>query len=185
MKGASATRIAKNLDNYDYTNRFKTRNLDNTDMLDFNCGGAALMTFDGFVPDHERDSYEEGIDEDIEAGLASWEIIDRLLWRDVDEMLHLFSGRLRLADAGEQPRENERLIAYRVALSYEKDDDNGTLIDTDFHFKYMDSDGQWYEKRGFFNPIEKCDLSADSIWECGPYCAPYTSDIVFMMLTKI
>lgn len=166
--------------NYDFTNKLKNRTLENSDVKDYNCGGAALLTYNAFIPYRDRTDHTDGVLELYEKGFNISEIEDIVLWLDVKQMVKEFNGKLRVVEENYEPAANERLIAYRIfiIIDYYEDIDDFD-IDSDYHFKYRDYNSDtWFEKCGFVGETHPCciDNWQSGIWE-------YDSDIVYLALT--
>lgn len=178
-----------------FLNTKKQRNSNNTYESEYNCGGFALNTFSWYKP-------YEGACEWREQLLYDWlseyvgqngkfintpqailkELENRLLTRDVLYMLRQFKGKLRRVNGLEDLWEGERLIAYRIGLVGEYNDETETFeeFDIDFHYRYYDENEKcWVEKLGCgsirqnFNEIE--EPWVEPFWS-------YTSDIVYLAL---
>ena len=181
----------------DYLNRRKYRNSNNTSKGDYNCGGFALNTFNWYKP-------YEGAFEWREQLLNDWlneyydqngklvdepqnvvkELENRLLTRDVLYMLRQFKGKLRRVNGIDDLWEGERLIAYRIGVTYWYDEVEESFhdFDIDFHYRYFDPKlGYWVEKMGG-GPIRGSvgDLDNNSPWIEDFW--QYTSDIVYLAL---
>ena len=103
--------------NYDFINKFKNRTLENSDADDYNCGGAALLTYNAFIPYRDRTDHLEGVQEMYESGMSISEIEHVVLTWDVEQMLKEFQGRLRVVEKNYELAANERLIAYRIFIT--------------------------------------------------------------------
>lgn len=115
----------------DLFNSNRERNADNTDELDYNCGGYALGTFSWYLPSHLTYSHWENwfgdeIDED------DLEAITDLA---VEAMLEDFAD-LRLIDRLDEVRHDEYAIAFRVSS------------DGDFHYIKQGRSRFWTHKCG-------------------------------------
>ena len=178
-----------------FLNIRKQRNADNTYEGEYNCGGFALNTFSWYKP-------YEGAFEWREQLLYDWlseyvgqngEFIDtpqaildelehRLLTRDVLYMLRQFKGKLRRVGGLEELWAGERLIAYRIGLKGEYNEETETFeeFDIDFHYRYYDEEEKcWIEKLGG-GPIRKSIGDIEDIW-AEPFWS-YSSDIVYLAL---
>ena len=105
------------------------------------------------------------------------EIEGIILQKDITQMLKEFNGDLVLVDKDYIPKQNERLIAYRIFITID-DYDDGIEIDSDFHFKFKDyGQKKWFEKTGFVGKIRSCSLNdwTSGIWE-------YDSEVVYFKL---
>lgn len=159
----------------DYYNIKKTRNADNTDMDEYNCGGYALNTFAWYTPYEGGDIeiVEDQIVDFIQEGLVKEEIYQILLKQFTDYMLKDFNN-LRVIKDKSEIKDNERLIYFRFFYELVSNfDDNweGTAdeydyVHADFHYRFYE-DGHWHEKNGS-SEIHTCDGDAeDRIWVCG------------------
>lgn len=163
--------------NYDYTNKYRNRTLENSSIEDYNCGGAALLTYNAFIPYRDREEHIDGVAQMYNLGFTIDEIENAVLWKDVHQMLKEFNGDLTLVDKNYILKKNERLIAYRIFITID-DYDNELEIDSDFHFKFKDyGQKKWFEKTGFVGKIHSCNLNdwTSGIWE-------YDSEIIYFKL---
>lgn len=163
----------------DYLNKNKTRNQDNTYQSEYNCGGYALRTFSWFYPDEAGTGFDWAEREDVIQGMIfdgyyKEEIYNVILNRDVQYMLSviptlsIYKGDPKTY----QEKDGEELIAYRIFINDEEEDDN------DFHFMVL-RNGHWREKNGSFN-IKFCLPP----WEEGNWVYPsieYDSEIVYFV----
>lgn len=163
----------------DYLNKNKTRNQDNTYQSEYNCGGYALRTFSWFYPDDAGTGFDWAEREDIIRdmicdGYDRYEMYDVILKRDVKYMLDViptlsvYNGHPKFYE----PKEGEELIAYRIFINDEEEDDN------DFHFMVL-RDGCWKEKCG--SGVVKFCLPP---WEDRNWVYPsieYDSEIVYFV----
>lgn len=109
----------------DYMNRLGTRNLRNTNRLEFNCGGYALGSFNWYFPYDENDRLYEEKDT----------YYYRTFYDMVEQIIADCRGRARTIDNLKELKEGEYAVAFRVGKE-------------DFHFMKMASNGHWFEKRG-------------------------------------
>lgn len=163
----------------DYLNKKKTRNQDNTYQSEYNCGGYALRTFSWFYPDDAGTGFdwaerEDVIQEMICDGYDDEDIYEVILNRDVEYMLKvlptlsIYKGDPKTY----QEKEGEELIAYRIYINTEEDDDN------DFHFMVL-RNGHWREKNGNQN-IKFClPPWRGSVWSYPTI--DYDSEIVYFL----
>lgn len=189
--------LIKELEEEDYLNRNNNRNFDNTRATLYNCGGLALNTFNWYKPyegafewreqllvDWSGDYYDAGgeLVDDIEVIIA--ELENRLLMRDVLYMLRQFKGRLRRVNGIEDLWKGERLIAYRIGVQYDYDEEENTFydFDIDFHFRfYDDNKNAWIEKCGR-TEIKRCEEQTDIEAPWKSFFWNYTSDVVYLAL---
>lgn len=163
--------------NYDFINKFKNRTIENSDINDYNCGGAALLTYNAFIPYRDRTDHLEGVREMYESGMSISEIEQVVLAWDVEQMLKEFQGRLRVVEKNYDLAANERLIAYRIFIIID-DYLNDVEFDSDFHFKFKDyGQKKWFEKCGFSGKIRSCSLYN---WDNGIWT--YDSETVYFVL---
>lgn len=161
---------------YDYLNRKHRRNQYNTKILDYNCGGYALGTYNWYFPyNYDR---EVTVEELIYEGFNEEEIYNILLKEDVDNMLYDFEGRLRLINTEEEANSDEIVIAYRIFIDFCLDNNKLYYEDSDFHYR-VKNNGVWFEKNGDSEiHIVKEDITEPWIAQCGTY----DSDLVLMAL---
>ena len=100
----------------------------NTESWQVNCGGRALGLENWFCPYSTEDDSDRLFDWDSE--LDS----NEKLHETTEWMLKHVPG-LRLVNGKEDLQPGERLVAYRCG-------------DTDFHFMYMNENGNWLTKQG-------------------------------------
>jgi hypothetical protein len=159
----------------DYYNVKGTRNSNNTDDFEYNCGGYALNTFSWYEPyDVDIDIIEEDIAEYIDHGYLKEQIYNILLSRFVKHILKDFKTLRTIKDKSEL-KSDERLIYFRYFFELVSDFDdnwNGTedsydYIHSDFHFRFYENN-HWYEKNGS-GPIHMCDGEDNDgpVWICG------------------
>lgn len=163
--------------NYDFINKFKNRTLENSNIDDYNCGGAALLTYNAFIPYRDRSDHLEGVQEMYEGGMSIPEIEHIVLTWDVEQMLKEFQGKLRVVEKNYELAANERLIAYRIFITVDEYFDKGEF-DSDFHFKFRDyGQTEWFEKCGFSGKIHSCSLYD---WDNGIWT--YDSETIYFAL---
>lgn len=156
----------------DFFNSKKTRNIKNTPITRYNCGGYAFETYSWYQP--YKYNWEDRI-EDItnlyEDGFTIAEIMEIYLDLDVEIMLQDFQNKIRVIQTEEELRKNETLIAYRLRLKI-YDDEDDFFIDHDFH--YLVKRGKdWFHKPGS-NDFEKINFTEDE-WKGG-----YEGPIIFL-----
>lgn len=145
----------------DYLNRLHLRNEENTDRVDYNCGGYAFETYSWYSPG----DFSE--DEDSVSGFLL-NIMDSDLYYEVDipELLFDFciEGILKTFPTYKRISEEEarclplstKIIAFRTYF-----EDFG---DYDYHFKVR-KNGVWSHKRGS-SKIKECTLEKWSYIDC-------------------
>jgi len=159
----------------DYYNIKGTRNSDNTDDYEYNCGGYALNTFSWYEPYKEDlDDIENEIAEYIESGYEKKEIYHFFLNMFTKNLLSEIRG-LRLVNDKSEVKPDERLIYFRFFYELVSDFDDeweGTCdcydyVHSDFHFRFYEN-GHWYEKNGS-GPVHMCDGDDNDgpVWVCG------------------
>ena len=147
----------------DYLNRLHLRNEENTDRIDYNCGGYALGTYSWYVPGNEND-YEDTVEEFIsdyvtynrDIIINNFKIFEEDLFNFcIDQILYNFSNlkRVSIKEVEEMP-ENIEIIAFRTSI--DEDTIDYDTIDYDFHFK-LRKNGNWTHKRGD-GEISPCSL---------------------------
>ena len=161
----------------DYFNERQTRNEENTEKKDYNCGGYALRTFSWYLPyEYDEKNYPFFSNSDLaeylmDVGYSVEETMDEILRVNTEKMLKDFSGKLRVVQRYSHIENDEELIAYR--LSFEVDD--SCIDDMDFHFVVF-RDGQWMSKMG----ADEVKLFAftEEQWETPNFI--YNSPIVYL-----
>lgn len=153
---------------YDYLNSQGLRNVDNTDVDDYNCGGYALNTFSWYMPyEGETEDQEFKVSDMIEADFSLEEIYEILLSDYTSYMLNEIEG-LRLLTDPTEVKKNERLIYFRIfvdLIGYDSETEYYDDVHFDFHYRYFEN-GHWYEKCGG-DDLRTCDEDMESDWECG------------------
>lgn len=162
----------------DYFNSFKTRNAENTDKYDYNCGGYALNTFSWYRPYEDDD--EDPIEPLIEEGFTKEEIYEIKLGQYVSTMLNDFPN-LRVLTSPTDVKKSERLIFFRFFYELEDEDEDGYYsgIHTDFHYRFFDSDC-WKEKCGRSDTRICKPEEMEGVWDCGSN--HYDSRTVYLAL---
>lgn len=173
----------------DYLNSKRTRNSDNCDQLDYNCGGFATETYSWLCPyplEHEitDDTWEadreqdrlDFIEELLDQGLTETEVANEVLEYDLNYFAGLFGDKFRLATYDEIRDKKEGLIAYRIC-SEEIAEENA-----EFHFRVRRG-GHWWEKMGC-GEIEDLGECVDNLlpWTYSYYI--YDSNIAYFFIDK-
>jgi hypothetical protein len=138
-------------DRKDFLNCYGVRNVENTNIDDYNCGGFALRTFSWYKPyTFEREDIVDII-VDLECQGYNYDYVtNKLLDIFEQQMLEDFSD-LERVDYGYEPAEDEDFIAFRVFYDIEIDNScdepEVDFFDYDFHYRVF-RDGEWLEKNG-------------------------------------
>lgn len=147
----------------DWFNREGRRNVYNTDIDFYNCGGFALGTYSWYTPYSRHFEKEDMIDlivESIQEGYSYEEITSEILNHFEKQMLKDFDN-LRPVAAEYVEKENEELIAFRIFYDIEFFDfDEVDFFDFDFHYR-VKRKGNWLEKCGD-GPITPCNNSREA-----------------------
>ena len=158
----------------DYLNVKRTRNCDNTDIKDYNCGGYCMNTFSWYNP-YTEVAEEEGFDsfgdwaEDLRTGwkMEIADIYEYLLRVGREEILKDFPDTARLIRSAADVNEDEKLVAYRIGLVFVYDDEGCEYLEHgDFHFKQWEGD-YWTDKPGGSDlrfEEETIDGMLDKVW---------------------
>lgn len=165
------------LDKQNYLSREKVPNENNTDVIEYNCGGWAFQTFDWFTPYNMEKMKSRFYDLESCIYIEVEKIQDRFLWEDVDYMLGTFDN-LRVIDSIDEVSEKSTVIAYRIGVFEDVDE-----YDYDFHFKVR-RNGVWSEKIGGYS-IQSCteeDIFSDWV---NPYDNfEYSSELILFELEE-
>ena len=136
----------------------KTRNVRNTDIDDYNCGGYALGTFSWYRP--SDNIYFDFGSRHLESIING---IENATKECVEYMLNDFKGKLRVIKTTKELKENEYAIAFRIS---------GNRYN-DFHYAKRGDNGVWYHKMGHtkIRKIKKEKVFAKT-WDFGEieYC---------------
>ena len=177
----------------DPLNRGGGRNLRNTPLESYNCGGFALSIYDWICPyirtDDEVDIYDLPIDaytdqyrgslmyDLLEEGYTTEEIETEILARDIEFLLRTypFLEQVDIADCAP----TDTVIAYRIFVVV--DPETLEVEDTDFHFKVRINDF-WFEKMGA-GPVQLCQLDDSTPWVVSDEIQ-YTSLIAYFRINK-
>ena len=168
-------RLLKNSE--DYFNEKQTRNEENTEKKDYNCGGYALKTFSWYLPyEYDEKNYPFFSNSDLaeylmDIGYSVEEIMDEILRVNTEKMLKDFSGKLRVVQRDSHIESDEELIAYRLSL----DVDSSCIDDMDFHFVVF-RDGKWMSKMGA-DEVKPFSFTEEQ-WETPNFI--YDSSIVYL-----
>lgn len=161
----------------DFFNENQTRNEQNTDQSEYNCGGYALKTFSWYTPyEFDEEKYPFHSNYDLMEYLTSddysiEEATEIILNSNTKKMLEDFSGKLRIVQRHDYLEADEELIAYRLSVMEDED----YVVDMDFHFIVF-RNGQWMSKLGT-DVVESFDFT-EKPWET-PYFV-YNSSIVYL-----
>lgn len=166
-------------DKEDFFNRNHTRNEGNTHYADYNCGGWALKTFSWFVPYRSASDRYDYLYCFYDEKNLMYQLEDQFLWEDVEYMLNTFDN-LRIIDCLEEVDNSATVIAYRVGVFEEEDEEEWGY---DFHFRVR-RNGRWTEKCGAGRIRE---VSEDQIFEdwfnsIEDFC--YSSDLILFELKE-
>lgn len=179
----------------DYLNVKRTRNCDNTNIKDYNCGGYCMNTFSWYNPYMEIVE-EEGFDsfgdwaEDlrISCKMDIIDIYEYLLRVGREEILKDFPDTARLIQSTADVNEDEKLVAYRIGLIFVCDDHGYEYLEHgDFHFKQWEGD-YWTDKPGGGNlrfEEETIDGMLDKVWVNSWWDGTgYDSDVILFAVKK-
>lgn len=172
----------------DFLNRNNSRNYQNSDYWDYNCGGFALETFSWYQPLKGYDATIEFLNEEsINFGATDFlqledHMTDYLFRKQIfPQMMEDFKDRKlrRVKSKDEVNFEKENLIALRIGIEFNYDDadkiDCWWANDFDFHFRlYNPKTDSWFEKCG-----HNCPRKAPSDW-CVDY--NYNSDTYYFAI---
>ena len=122
----------------DPLNIFGKRNLENTDMFDYNCGGFALGTFSWYLPCPRHADHKNYF------GFLSAQEAEKKTEKCVQFMLAEVPGLRRLRSKDDHLFDDEYMVAFRLSF------------DGDFHF-VRNCHGVWEHKRGHRDAIETMD----------------------------
>jgi hypothetical protein len=179
----------------DYLNVKRTRNCDNTDIEDYNCGGYCMNTFSWYNP-YTEIAEEEGFDsfgdwaEDLRTGwgMEIADIYEYLLKVGREEILKDFPDTARLIRSAADVNEDEKLVAYRIGLVFLYDDEGCEYLEHgDFHFKQWEGD-YWTDKPGGSDlrfEEETIDGMLDKVWVNSWWDGTgYDSDVILFAVKK-
>lgn len=179
----------------DYLNVKRTRNCDNTDIKDYNCGGYCMNTFSWYNPYMEI-TEEEGFDsfgdwaEELRIGwkMEIADIYEYLLKVGKEEILKDFPDTVRLIQSAADVNEDEKLVAYRIGLIFVYDQYGYEYLEHgDFHFKQWEG-YYWTDKPGGGNlrfEEETIDGMLNKVWVNSWWDGTgYDSDIILFAVKK-
>lgn len=172
----------------DYLNNERTRNSQNCEIEEYNCGGFALETYSWYRPfprNHMAEDYIEGYLYKLSKRYLQLDMFDNyikelLTRRATKTMLKDFPNlrELSLEEVKGLPKE-KKLIAFRIGYKYNRTwicfDKFEHSYDYDFHY-VVRLKGSWFEKMGS-SSIRKVKFQFES-WENG--YLTYDSRIVFL-----
>lgn len=161
----------------DYLNRYHTRNVENTGLNDYNCGGYALKTFNWYQPTRlAPGEVYNVINEMGYSGYHCEEIHDWYLEQAKKQMLEDFPSLIEVPFYY-KPKQYERLIAFRMGLTYDEEEESWEY---DFHYRFKDYDKiYWEEKRGSTMP-RICEGDVEDPWDW--WRGVYDSKILYFCL---
>lgn len=143
----------------DYFNDKKTRNVLNTPIDMYNCGGYALGTFNWYLP-YSIYSHSEMAEKFYQDGMSKTEIQNEILKEDLQTLLSDFNGKLIHISSIEEASPQDIIVAYRLYIKiFEDDDEMCENVDTDFHFRVR-INNSWSEKCGS-DVIKNCDFTEE------------------------
>jgi hypothetical protein len=179
----------------DYFNSKKTRNIVNTHISDYNCGGYCLNTFSWYNPyedpglDEGYESFSEWV-EDLGRGweMPIEEIYEYMLNLGKDKILEDFPDTVRQVYSFEQVAADEKLVAYRIGFVFEEDDGGKLYVEhADFHFKQWEG-SFWTDKPGSSNlrfEHDTIDEMLDKVWVNSWWDGSgYDSDVILFAVKK-
>lgn len=165
----------------DYFNEKRTRNEENTNIKDYNCGGYALGTFNWYLPYEKDESFEYGSNLDFmdnlrNDGYSVEEATTIILNKNVEQMLVQFGSDLREVNEEETCNldDDEELVVYRLSVMYDEEHDD--VYDMDFHFM-KHYDGCWLHKNGE-DEIQFYNEDIFNVWRGGYF--QYNSPLRFL-----
>lgn len=169
----------------DPLNSYHTRNVENTCISDYNCGGLALNTFNWYFPWDDDDEYaapEYTAATLLDCGYELDDVYKILNEEFLDYMLATIPNLRKLGGPHDKRNFNERLICFRFYL-LETDglaEQPFCRFDFDFHYRYYsEKDECWVEKSGDYPIHYDCEMTKE--WHCGHLC--YDSDPIYLALT--
>lgn len=143
----------------DYFNDKKERNMSNTPIDMYNCGGYALKTFNWYLP-YGKYNHLDIAEALYEKGMSKEEIQDEILKEDLQTLLSDFNGKLIYISSIEEASPEDTVVAYRLYLKiFEEEDEMCENIDTDFHFRVR-INNLWSEKCGE-GEVKKCNFTEE------------------------
>ena len=173
----------------DYLNNKKTRNAQNCENEDYNCGGFALETYSWYKPFSKNYPAKKVIKRSLEFFRNTpfapepyeKEVKELLVRRAIRTMLSDFPNLKKIDTEGAKrlPKEHKH-IAFRICFSFNGDYENiynRYGYDYDFHY-VVRLKGSWYEKMGS-SSIRKIKFQFEP-WEYGSIYV-YDSRIVFFV----
>ena len=161
----------------DYFNNKKTRNIENTSVEDYNCGGYALKTFNWYLP-WGNHTHSELAEDFYQEGLSKEEIQKAILKEDLKTLLTDFKDKLIYISSIEEASPKDTVIAYRLYVKiYDDEDEMCENVDTDFHFRVR-INNLWSEKCGSCE-IKSC-LFTEGPWDVGGDCI-YDGPILYFI----
>lgn len=140
------------------------RTVNNTNRLDFNCGGYALETYNWYLPVAKQEQGEKMF------GWCRSMALEEVLDKTVKHMLKEFKGKLRVIKDVAELQEGEYAIAYCVG-------------EEDFHYIKRHDSGHWLHKTGR-NPRIKRMTKKDVF--SGMWCdGMYHSEVVLFAKKRV
>ena len=126
----------------------KTRNVENSCSIDYNCFGYAFNIFKWLYIDYLPD-----IDMYIDYDIPEYTSEDIILIQEAmaREIVKMCKGLCREVSSPKEIRKNEFLVLFRLATTYNESINKYTI--NDFHFIKRLHGGQWTHKRGAM-PVE-------------------------------
>lgn len=126
----------------------KTRNIENSWNIDYNCFGYAFNIFEWLGFDYLSD-----IDMYVDYGVLGYtaEDIDLIEGAMTREIIKMCKGLCREVFSEKELKKNEFLVLFRLATRYDKERDEYLI--RDFHFIKRLHGGQWVHKMGGL-PVE-------------------------------
>lgn len=170
---------------FDYLNTKGRRNINNTHIDAYNCGGYALDTFSWFYPYSSQSVRERNIFKLFFSGKTVSEVLEILVSEDAASICSKFGSKVRLIEDISELREGEVGVAYRIRLhllngfetltedevvggldGFEIDYEAEDYFDYDFHFRRFEN-GVWTEKCGM-SEITEVEVMEDEYgnWAC-------------------
>lgn len=159
-------------------NSANKRNINNTDKMDYNCGGYALGTFSWYMPCKPEDIDDYYLD--LLDTCDYTELYDYAVSNMLKEFPKLHLSTQEIVMNQQYDAEKYYAIAFRYSETLDAEESS---YGRDFHFAKQAKNGIWYHKRGCAEHIDrmnKVDLLKD--WWNGTLV--YNLPIVFFLMER-